>query len=116
MAGGRVRRGGQVGNSEGGSVVVDRVDEWIVDGEVEVERGWAARGRRRDDRRDREGVEDLAGDARTGDERDDARTVIAVGADENVDAVDAMDEAKEGGPLEAGGAIWVVRRIAEDGG
>ena len=54
-------------------------------------------------------VEDLAGDARTGDERDEAQTVTAVGADENVDAVDAMDAAAEGGSIESaydGGACW----------
>ena len=99
-----MRRGDQVGNREGGSVVVDRVDEWIVDEHVDVERGWGARWRWRDDRWDLEVVEDLAGDARTGDERVDAQTVTAVGADENIDAMDAMDAAEEGGPVEAGWA------------
>ena len=76
VLGRRIEGGGQtgalpwprVGNREGGSVVVGRVDEWIVDEHVEVERGWGARWRRRDNRWDREGVEDLAGDAFVGDD------------------------------------------------
>ena len=110
-AGERARRRCQVGDSEGGSVVVDRVDEWIVDGEVGGETGWRSSWWWRDDGWDPEVIEDLAGDARIRDERDDAQAITEVGADENIDSVDAMDAAEEGGPLEAGWAIWVVGRI-----
>ena len=115
MAGGRVRRRGQVGDSEGGSVIVDRVDEWIVDGEIELEAGWRSCWWWRDDWRGLEVIEDSAGDTLIGDEGGNAQAITAVGADENLDAGDAMDAAEERGPFEACGAIGIVGRIAEDG-
>ena len=110
-----MHRRGQVGDSEGGSAVVDRVDEWIVDGEIELEAGWRSCWWWRDDGRDLEVIEDSAGDTLVGDEGGNAQAITAVGADENLDAGDAMDAAEERGPLEAGWAIWVVGRIAEGG-
>ena len=52
-------------------------------------------------------IEDSAGETLIGDEGGNAQAITAVGADENIDS---MDAAEERGPIEACGAIGIGGR------